>query len=340
MIVTLQTERIGTLDGVRAFVEGSGPVDFKLADRASAHDFVRRTLVRFGYHVRGKPAKGLLRAFLGKATGLSRAQVARLIRQHRETGKVEDRRRGPPARPFQRKYTKADVRLLAEAGCSTSCASGTSPSRAPGARTTTRLWKARTAPVAAGRGGLAASGRDLRAARRAGLRHAVEPRAHRFGRAVARPARQLRPNPGSCRLRHHLRGRSSRPRSSPRHGRRPPGRTPTLGRTRRDVMAGRQRRNENESKVVKEAVAKYPLGGAERNTMAYSIDTAAAMRRLESAGLNSEAARAIVETVAETDQGLATKADLAALKSDLTTRILAAQVATATVLFAALRYFG
>ncbi len=74
--------------------------------------------------------------------------------------------------------------------------------------------------------------------------------------------------------------------------------------------------------------------------MAYSIDTAAAMRRLESAGLNSEAARAIVETVAETDQGLATKADLAALKSDLTTRILAAQVATATVLFAALRYFG
>ena len=74
--------------------------------------------------------------------------------------------------------------------------------------------------------------------------------------------------------------------------------------------------------------------------MAYSIDTAAAMRRLESAGLNSEAARAIVETVAETDQGLATKADLAALKSDLTTRILAAQLATATLLFAALRYFG
>ena len=64
------------------------------------------------------------------------------------------------------------------------------------------------------------------------------------------------------------------------------------------------------------------------------------MRRLESAGLNSEAARAIVETVAETDQGLATKADLAALKSDLTTPIVAAQVATATVLFAALRYFG
>ena len=74
--------------------------------------------------------------------------------------------------------------------------------------------------------------------------------------------------------------------------------------------------------------------------MAYSIDTAAAMRRLESAGLDAAAARAIVETVAEVDEGLATKADLTALKADLTTRIVAAQVATATLLFAALRYFG
>ena len=48
--------------------------------------------------------------------------------------------------------------------------------------------------------------------------------------------------------------------------------------------------------------------------MSCSIDAAAAMRRLESAGLGSEAARAIVETVAETDEGLATKSDLAALR--------------------------
>ena len=98
MIVTLQTERIRTLEQVRAFVEGSGPVDIKLADRESAYAFIRRTLVRFGYHGAGRAAKGLLRAYLGKATGLSRAQVARLIRRHRETGTVEDRRGGPPAR--------------------------------------------------------------------------------------------------------------------------------------------------------------------------------------------------------------------------------------------------
>ena len=113
MIVTLQIERLETLDGVRAFVEGSEPVDFKLVDRESAYGFVRRTLVRFRYHAQGKSAKGLLRAFLGKATGLSRSQLARLIRQHRDTGAVADRR-GPPARPFQRRYTQADIRLLAK----------------------------------------------------------------------------------------------------------------------------------------------------------------------------------------------------------------------------------
>ena len=94
MIVTLQTERIRTLEQVRAFVEGSGPVDIKLADRESAYAFIRRALVRFGYHGAGRAAKGLLRAYLGKATGLSRAQVARLIRRHRDNRDGG----GPPGR--------------------------------------------------------------------------------------------------------------------------------------------------------------------------------------------------------------------------------------------------
>ena len=63
MIVTLQTERIRTLEEVRTFVDGNEPVDFELADRESAHAFVRRTLAQFGYHAQGKVAKGLLRAY-------------------------------------------------------------------------------------------------------------------------------------------------------------------------------------------------------------------------------------------------------------------------------------
>ena len=113
MIVTLQTERVRTLDQVRAFVEGSEAVDFTGAGRESVYEFVRRALVRLDYGRLGKSDKGLVRRYLAKVTGLSRAQLTRLIGQHRETGRIEDRRGGAPAHPFERRYTRADIRLLA-----------------------------------------------------------------------------------------------------------------------------------------------------------------------------------------------------------------------------------
>ena len=113
MIVTLQTERVRTLDQVRAFVEGSEAVDFTGADRGSVYEFVRRALVRLDYGQLGKSDKGLVRRYLAKVTGRSRAQLTRLIGQHRETGRIEDRRGGAPAHPFERRYTRADIRLLA-----------------------------------------------------------------------------------------------------------------------------------------------------------------------------------------------------------------------------------
>ena len=113
MIVTLRTERIRTIEQVAAFLEANEPVDFQPADRESAYDFVARTLARLGYRALDKPSKVLVKRYLAKVTGYSRAQLTRLIRQHRETGKVADRRDGNQGRPFGRVYTPADVRLLA-----------------------------------------------------------------------------------------------------------------------------------------------------------------------------------------------------------------------------------
>ena len=112
--MTLQTERLQRLEQVRAFVSGNEAVDFELVDRPSAYGFIRRTLVQFGYRSLGKADKGTVRAYLGKMTGFSRAQLTRLIGQHRDTGRVEDRRGRPPAKPFERRYTASDIRLLAQ----------------------------------------------------------------------------------------------------------------------------------------------------------------------------------------------------------------------------------
>ena len=86
--MTLQTQRIQTLDQVRRVAEGTEPVDFAFADRASAFDFIRRTLVQFDYSALGKPDKGAVKAYVGRMTGLSRAQLTRLMAQHRSTGRI------------------------------------------------------------------------------------------------------------------------------------------------------------------------------------------------------------------------------------------------------------
>ena len=111
--MTLATERLESLEQVRAFVEGSEGLDFAGVDRDSRNDFVRRMLVKFDYGALDKGGKGLLRRFLLKATGLSRAQLTRLIGQQAATGRVVDRRGGAPAKPFVRRYTPADAVLLA-----------------------------------------------------------------------------------------------------------------------------------------------------------------------------------------------------------------------------------
>ena len=112
--MTLQTGRLRSMEQLRAFVEGSEPVDCKPEDRAAAYGLVRRTLARFDHHRLGRADKGVARARIGKVCGFSAAQTTRLIRRHAETGAVEDRRGRNGGRPFGTVYTPADVRLLAE----------------------------------------------------------------------------------------------------------------------------------------------------------------------------------------------------------------------------------
>ena len=113
MIVSLQTHRLQTLDQVREFVSSGGEASFRHTDRSSAYSFCRRTLVQFRYASLGRRDKGTVRAYLAKVTGLSRAQVQRLIRQYLGTGRIVDRR-GPPKNAFKARFTKADIGLLAE----------------------------------------------------------------------------------------------------------------------------------------------------------------------------------------------------------------------------------
>ena len=109
----LHTQGLKTLDDIRTFLDGSQPLEVKAPQREAAYELIARTLRRFAYTTLGKADKGLLRRYLGKVTGLSRAQLTRLIAQFCATGRIQDRR-GAPACPFLRRYTREDILLLAE----------------------------------------------------------------------------------------------------------------------------------------------------------------------------------------------------------------------------------
>ncbi|MQM39743.1 hypothetical protein KBTX_03774 [wastewater metagenome] len=109
----LKTQGLQSLEQVRAFLEGVRPLGFEAPAREAAYEWIAGELRRLHYPRLGKADKGLVRRYLAKVTGLSRAQITRLIQQFCETGAIRDRR-GPPAAPFARRYTPADVRLLAE----------------------------------------------------------------------------------------------------------------------------------------------------------------------------------------------------------------------------------
>ncbi|MYB98512.1 MAG: hypothetical protein F4123_02835 [Gemmatimonadetes bacterium] len=74
--MTLCTERICTLDDIRAFLGGSEAAEITPHDREVAYAFIERTLVRFRYHFGlSRAGKGLVRAYLAKVTGYSGAQL-------------------------------------------------------------------------------------------------------------------------------------------------------------------------------------------------------------------------------------------------------------------------
>ena len=79
MIVTLQMQGLHTLEQVRAFMAGNAPVSFTLTDAVSARVWMTEPLRRFGYRTLSRSDKGLLRRYLTKITGLSRAQMTRRI---------------------------------------------------------------------------------------------------------------------------------------------------------------------------------------------------------------------------------------------------------------------
>jgi hypothetical protein len=111
LIISMDDSEATSLEQIRAFLAGSGDVRFTGQGREEMYGWTEQTLVRHCYTALSRREKGLLRQYVARMTGLSRAQVTRLIAGYAENGRVK-------ASPYQRRkfasrYQKADMELLA-----------------------------------------------------------------------------------------------------------------------------------------------------------------------------------------------------------------------------------
>ena len=100
-----------SLEQIRGFIVASEELRFESDNRVQRYAWVERVLIEQQYVSQGKVARGLLRRYIEKMTGLSRAQVSRLIASYTASGWVraaEYRRHR-----FAPRYTRADIELLA-----------------------------------------------------------------------------------------------------------------------------------------------------------------------------------------------------------------------------------
>ena len=104
------SETLG-LSEIEALLQASECVRFEGNSRAEIYGWVERLLCHHGYTTQPRRAKGLLRRYVERMMGLSRAQTTRLIGSYLKTGRVRSRPAG--GHRFKRRYTSADVALLA-----------------------------------------------------------------------------------------------------------------------------------------------------------------------------------------------------------------------------------
>lgn len=112
MTTTMYNTRTLTVPEITQFLTATDAVAFQARNREETYVWMEETLRETRYLNADRETKGIVRAYLQKVTGYSRAHVARLIRQFRTIARV----RVIPYRRyrFPTTFTDQDVALLAD----------------------------------------------------------------------------------------------------------------------------------------------------------------------------------------------------------------------------------
>ena len=114
MVIDMNEARLNTVAQLAAFLEGTPDVDFRSRDHeGERYAFISSVVARLAYRRLRRVDKGVVMRYLGRTTGYSRQQLTRLIGRCLQGQQLAKRYRRPQ-HGFPRKYTAADVTLLAQ----------------------------------------------------------------------------------------------------------------------------------------------------------------------------------------------------------------------------------
>jgi len=111
LIIKMQAAEGMSLEQIQAFLEASDEVEFKAGNKEDLYDWVNQTLQQLNYRKLKRSGRGLVRRYVSKMTGLSRAQATRLLGMYLRGEKVQPKQYR--RRRFPQRYTREDAALLA-----------------------------------------------------------------------------------------------------------------------------------------------------------------------------------------------------------------------------------
>jgi transposase InsO family protein len=114
MVIDMNEAQVRTLEQVRQVLDGTQALEFRRAqDDEGRYGWIESVLRRFEYRQLPRPERGPVLAYLQRLSGYSRAQITRLVSRW-TGGKRLVKEYRAPEHAFARRYTAADVALLAE----------------------------------------------------------------------------------------------------------------------------------------------------------------------------------------------------------------------------------
>lgn len=116
MVIDMQEDRLDNIESLEQFLAATAGLSPRVpgGGEAQRHAYVRRVLGRFGYAGLSRAHKGVLMRYLCHTSGYSRQHLVRLV--GRFVAHVPLGQRRAPVAGFYRRYTEADVLLMAHTG--------------------------------------------------------------------------------------------------------------------------------------------------------------------------------------------------------------------------------